>query len=174
MFSIVHALRTVAGAAYNAVRWCVSEFLPVSVRNTVSSRLTDLCRLLGFGTLILILAFETGGFASSGGSPPAWGQWLLDAIVAVLIGNLVKELALVLCVRIVNAMGRNFYRKGIRLNGTPFRETFHPDGSWRRCEYRAEETVCEWTDAFGACNRSIVRLSPEAHAVMEARRGSTR
>ena len=160
-------------AFYNAIRWLASEFLPMSVRNTVSSRLADLCRLLGFVTLILVFAFATGGFAAAR-TPTAWGQWLLDGIVALLIGNVVKECALVVCIRIVNALGRNFYRKGVRLNGTPFRETFNADGSWRRCEYAPGETVCEWTDTFGACNRSTVRHSLESQTVLGSRRGSSR
>ena len=112
-----------------------------------------MCRLLGFITVIGTLVFETDGFATQG---VARVVWIPDAVVALLLGNLVKECAVYLCSRILNALGRDFYRRGVLFDGTPFSERFHADGTWRRFEYRPQHTVCEWTDNFGACYRRVL------------------
>lgn len=154
MFLLTHLLRSIREYAYNTARWGVHEFLPVSVRSSLSSRLTGLCSLLGLGTIVLIVTFETRGSVAVR-SPILWVQWLLGGLVAILIGNLVKECAVWLSARIVNALGSDFYRKGVMLNGSAFSEVFRSDGTWRRFEFGPRETICEWTDSFGACYRSV-------------------
>lgn len=153
-------LKYAGGFVYNAVRWLAAEFLPGG-RNTVSSRVTDLCRLLGLATIALIMKFETQALAAEH-LASQWPVWLLDAALALLMGNLVKEVTTWLGARIVNTLGADFYRKGFMFNGAPFTEIFHPDGTWRRCEFGAHETICEWTDRFGTCHRSVRRPRTES------------
>jgi len=156
MFAVLNLLKQAGGVVFNAPRWFVAEFVPLARGNTVSARITDLCRLLGLGSIVGIMAFETRGLALLD-VQRFWPVWLLDGVLAILIGNIVREVAIWLGVRIVNAFGAGFYRRGMMLDGTPFTEVFHPDGTWRRCEYPDGETICEWTDRFGACHRSVTR-----------------
>jgi hypothetical protein len=155
VLSLAHLLKGIGSYGYNAARWVTCEFLPTG-RNTMSSRVTDLCRLLGVATITLIMVFETRGLAADA-LGTRWPVWLLDSILAILIGNLVKETTLWLGARLVNAFGADFYRKGVMLDGKAFTEILHPDGTWRRCEFGDSETTCEWTDRFGACYRSVTR-----------------
>jgi hypothetical protein len=76
-------------------------------------------------------------------------------VLAILIGNVVKECAIWVSARIANSFGVNFYRQGVMLNGKSFTEVIRSDGTWRRCEFSERETVCEWTDRFGAISRSV-------------------
>ena len=147
-------LKNIGRHGHNVGRWLACEFLPLSVRNTLSSRLTDLGRLLGFVTIVSVILFGTRGFAHAPLSE-VWYAWVFGSIVAILLGNLVKECAIWVSARIANAFGVDFYRRGVMLDGTSFREVLRSDGTWRRCEFRDRETVCEWTDAFGACSRSV-------------------
>jgi hypothetical protein len=154
MSPVVQFLKQAGRHAYNVVRWCAYEFLPWSVRNTVSARVTDFCRLLGFVTIVSLMMFQTRGIALTRLSD-AWYVWVLDGILAILIGNVVKECAIWLGARITNWFGVDFYRRGVTLGGNSFSEVIHTDGTWRRCEYSDQETICEWTDRFGAINRTV-------------------
>ncbi len=93
----------------------------------------------------------------------AWYVWILDVILAVLIGNVVKECAIRVSARVANAFGVDFYRRGLMLDGRAFREVVRADGTWRRCEFGDQETICEWTDSFGACSRSVSPLRRRAY-----------
>jgi len=154
MFSLAHLLKSSSRRSYNVVRWLVSEFLPFSVRNTLSSRLTDLCRLLGLATIVSLMLFGTRGLTDAPLSE-VWCAWVFGAIVSIALGNLVKECAIWISARVVNSFCIDFYRRGVTLDGKAFREVFRADGTWRRCEFSDLQTICEWTDQFGACNRSI-------------------
>jgi hypothetical protein len=146
--------KRVAAGGYNVLRWVAYEFLPVSVRNTLSARLVDMCRLLGFAAIVSLTIFETGAFTFRD-LHAEWPVLILDGVLAILVGNIVKECAIWVCVRVVNAYGRDFFRRGVMLNGKRFSEVFRSDGTWRRCEFGDRETVCEWTDRFGAISRSV-------------------
>jgi hypothetical protein len=135
----------------------------------LSSRVGDLCRLLGFGTIFVLMAWATSGLTDRQ-HESAWPVWILDGIVALLIGNVVKEFAFYLCARVVNSFGRNFYRKGVMLDGKTFNEVFRSDGTWRRCEFGMRETVCEWTDAFGACHKSVSAQGPKSRGAFKTTR----
>jgi hypothetical protein len=154
MFSVVHLLKGISHRGYNLVRWLAYEFLPLSVRSSLSSRLTDLGRLLGFVTIVSVILLGTRGFAHAPLSE-VWYAWVFGVIVAILLGNLVKECAVWVSARIANAFGVDFYRRGVTVDGTSFREVLRSDGTWRRCEFGDLQTTCEWTDRFGACYRSI-------------------
>jgi len=161
MIPLARFMKNVVTHGYYVVRWCASEFLPMATRSTLSSRLAEFCRLLGLVTIVLIMAFETDGFATKG-LPGTRLAWVLDGIVAILIGNVAKEFAIAVCSRVMNWLGLDFYRKGVMLNGRVFSEIVRSDGTWRRCEFGKRETVCEWTDRFGACNRSVTGPRLEA------------
>jgi hypothetical protein len=141
--------------AFHALRWFVYEFLPFSVGSTVSSRVLHFSRLLAFVSGTLILIFETRGLGASGLQGERYLVWVLDATLALLIANLVKECAIWVGARALNAFNVDFHRKGVMLNGRSFSETLHSDGTWRRCESGDGEIVCERMDRFGACSRSV-------------------
>ena len=154
VFPLVRLLKSIGTLAFNTLRWFAYEFVPMSVRNTLSSRVIDLCRLLAFVTIVSLMIFETRAFALSEWRT-GWPVWVLDGILAILIGNIVKECAIWMSARLANAFGVNFHRRGVMLNGRRFSEVFRSDGTWRRCEFGDRETICEWTDRFGACSRSV-------------------
>ena len=154
VFPLPRLLKNVGVRGCNVLRWLAYEFLPMSVRNTLSSRLTDFCRLLAFATIVSLTMFETRALALHD-LRTEWPVWILDVVLATLIGNVVKECAIWVSARIVNSLGIDFRRRGVMLNGKRFSELFRADGTWRRCEFGHGQTICEWTDRFGACSRSI-------------------
>jgi hypothetical protein len=142
-------------------RWLAQEFLPLSARATWSSRLTDLCRVLGAVTVASLILFTTRGFAHEPLSE-VWYAWVFDVTLAVLMGSLVKEGATWICANLSNASGRDFHRRGVTLGGRAYREVFHADRTWRRSEYGDGETITEWTDRSGQYHRSISGPPPQA------------
>ena len=154
VFRLSRLLRGMGVQGCNVLRWLAYEFLPMSVRNTLSSRVVDFCRLLAFATIVSLTMFETRAFALHD-LRTEWPVAILDVLLAILIGNIVKECAIWISARIANSLGVNFHRRGVMLNGKRFSELFRADGTWRRCELGQGETICEWTDRFGACSRSV-------------------
>lgn len=136
---------------FHVLRWFAYEFLPVTLRTTVSSQVLNACRLLAFVTIVWLMMFQTRGLTLRG----EWYAWALDALLAILIGNLVKECAIWVGARVVNSFGVDFHRQGFMLNGNSFSEVIRADGTWRRCEFSEHETVCEWIDTFGKSSRSV-------------------
>ncbi len=180
-FPLLRPVKIIGTFVSNVLRWFVYEFLPISVRNTLSSRVIDFCRLLAFATMVSLMLFETRDFALQG-LRTGWPVWVLDGLLAILVGNIVKECAIWISARIVNSLGLNFHRRGVMLNGKWFSEVVRSDGTWRRCEFGDRETTCEWTDRFGAASRSVSRarlhgadaLAPRPRPQPRGRKASSR
>ena len=84
----------------------------------------------------------------------------LAELTAVLIGNIIKELAFSICAAAVTTSGHVFCRCGFTVGGRTFHEAYYPNSTWMRCESRGRRTLCEWTDPRGGCHRIEVTPSP--------------
>ena len=150
----MHGFSYLATRAYWPLRWFAHEFLRISIRLDASSILTSLCRLFGVAIILAIVRFTlSGGLAPA--SVAALLQCGLAALLAVLIGNIAKEMAIELCAGAMRLCGRDFSRIGATLDGGTYRETLHVDGTWIRCVSRPAGSVCEWTDRWGACYQIV-------------------
>jgi hypothetical protein len=124
----------------------------------LSSVLTSLCRIVGSVTIGGLLYVELHGAALGHNLIVCLSYGGLSLLLAVMIGNVVKELLFSFCEQLVNWCRKDFTRHGVLLNGTAYREIRRPDGTWIRCESAAEEgTVYEWTDTYGGCHRIVSR-----------------
>jgi len=146
-----------------ALQWFAREFLWITFRPNASSILMSLCRILGLAAMLAILRL----LLIAGLAPTLLGaacELAFAALVALFIGNVVKELAVELCARAMATWQRDFSRTGLTLDGKTVRETLRPDGTWIRCVTSEEGTVCEWTDRFGGCYQVVTgsRVRPRA------------
>lgn len=163
MDTLVRGLRSLATRSYWPLRWFALEFLWIAIRLDASSILTSLCRLFG-----VIVALGVARFSLSAGLAPTPLLLVLQcgtiALVAILIGNLARELAIDVCAGGMRLYGQSFSRVGATLDGGTYRETLHVDGTWIRCVSRHSGCVCEWTDRWGGCYRIVTgpRTPPSA------------
>jgi hypothetical protein len=136
----------------NAATWFVGEFLVLPLRLELISMLTVLSRIVAVSTILGLLFVQLrAGLAQSW--PAIVIQCGLCAMSAVMIGNIVKEVAFSIAERIARALERDFTRSGVTFTGKRYRFVQYVDGTWMRCESGPHGTVCEWMDTFGACNR---------------------
>lgn len=82
-------------------------------------------------------------------------QCIFVGAVALVAGFLATESAIVCCAHVFGWFRRDFSRSGLMLDGSAYREVFHPDGTWMRFESGPRGTICEWTDSSGAFNRVV-------------------
>lgn len=156
-------LQCIARCAWLTAQWLAHEFLAISPPAlTVSNLASGGCRLLGCAVTLLVTHVELRGGVMTG-LLVAVAQLALEAITAILIGNIAKECAFALCEAIVTASGRTFSRTGVTLSGGAFSETHYPNGTWLRCESGDSGTVCDWTDSLGGCNRVEIRRDASLH-----------
>lgn len=134
-------------------------------RRSLSAVLGWLCHLSGTLSAVLLVRFSLGRGV---GSPVALAvlQVAMAVIVAVLIGNIVKECAFALAEGVVTTFGRPFFRKSMTITGRLVSEIWFPGGTWIRCETWRRGAACEWTERDGSCTRiempamTVVRASP--------------
>jgi hypothetical protein len=119
---------------------------------SLSSVLGSLCRLSGYAVTVLVLRVTLGGGLESS-LLPALLQVVLAALVALLIGNVVKEWAFALTEGLVTAFGRPFVRKAVAIGGRTSTEIGFPDGTWIRHETWKGGAALEWTERDGSCTR---------------------
>lgn len=118
-----------------------------------------LCSVLGTAsrlsgcaaTLLLVRLALDRGLESS--LPLAFLQVVLASIVALLIGNIVKEWAFALSEGVVTALGRPFVRKTTTIRGRVLVEIGFPGGTWIRRETWRGGAAWEWTERDGSCTR---------------------
>jgi len=155
--------------AKNSLRWFFREFVVIVPSLDLDSVLTSLCRIAGSATIAVVLYIELHG-AAFGRDIVSWLSYGgLSVVLAVLIGNVVKEFCFGFCDQFANWRGREFQRDGVLLNGTPYREIQRPDGTWIRYESGAHRTVREWRDKYGVCHR-VSSTTPKMHTSTSARR----
>lgn len=120
--------------------------LPIST----SFILGCLCRLSGLAAAILVLrvSLSRGWVAST---PLAVVQLAAALLLAVLIGNLVKELTFGLMETLVTACGHPFVRKSATVTGRRVSEVWLPGGRWVRCETWRRGAALAWTERDGSC-----------------------
>lgn len=133
----------------------------------VNAVLGLVCRFTGCITALLLLHVELQhGLASL----PAMAvlQGITAGILAVLIGNVVKECSFDLSQHLMTALGYPFVRKSMKFIGRVMSEIeiWFPDGTWIRIETRHRSGALEWTDLDGSCTRvevpamTVTRATP--------------
>lgn len=139
---------------------------------SLSSVLGALCRLSGCAATLLVLRAALGrGLDSS--LPLAALQVALASLVALLIGNVVKEWAFALIEGLVTTLGRPFVRKTRAVRGRISTEIGFPGGTWIRHETWKSGIAWEWTERDGSCTRIespamiVVRATPLADVAVE-------
>jgi len=163
MDALAQSLRAGLTRLLWASQWFAREFLWIRFRPDASSILMSLCRMLGLAAILAILRL----LLIAGLAPTLLGaacELAFAALVALFVGNVVKELAVEVCARAMATWQRDFSRTGLTLDGKIVRETLRADGTWIRCVTSEEGTVCEWTDRFGGCYQVVTgsRVRPRA------------
>jgi hypothetical protein len=136
--------------------WFVHEFLTLWIRPNETSTWASLCRLIGCAVIAIVLHAEL-----KDGLLPGVGaviQLAVAGLTAILLGNVVKELAFDLYARLLMWSGRCFVREGRTPGGSRYCEIQFNDGTWLRCEMRSGAAIYEWTEPDGSCKR--VALPP--------------
>jgi hypothetical protein len=160
-------LRVVSRARMFAL-WLACEFLHIAGGSRASSIATGFCRLIGAGMLVVVVR----GCLSDGLAPEplaAATQCVLAAVLGVMIGNLAKEMSFDCCAQVFGWLGRDLIRTGRTVDGKIYREARYTDGTWFRSESGPRGTVCEWTDASGACSRIETGPRRKTNGTMSAR-----
>ena len=140
--------------ASTLVRWFAVEFFSIAFAFKPSSIVTNLGRLAGVAAMLVVVRVSISpGLAS--GALTVMTQYVCIGALAILFGNVARELAIELGARVLGWSGREYRRTGVRLDGKIYTETLYPDGTWYRSERGPLGTVCEWTDRSGACNRIV-------------------
>ncbi len=118
----------------------------------VSAVLGVACRLTGCAATLLLVRFALGRGVES---PAALAvlQITLAGVIAVLIGNILEEVAFALSKQLMNWLGQPFARMTRTLRGRVISETYFPDGTWVRRETWKAGVVWEWTERDGSCAR---------------------
>ena len=144
----------------HAARWFVHEALPFAVHPPASSLIAAGCRGVGCCAMATVLYVELrNGLAPS--APLAVAQLAMSALIAVLLGNIVRECAFEVCSALTTYSGRAFFREGITVAGARFEEVHYPGGTWFRCESGSEVVTCEWTEPDGRCSQIEIRAEAE-------------
>jgi hypothetical protein len=144
-------------AAVCLIRWVVFEVLPVPVSTGGYQVVGAACRLISCGVTFRILSMEVQASADSHGG--VWALlWMASGLTAVLIGNIAREWLFGVCSSLATFTGHSFQREGVTLSGRAFLEVHYPAMTWVRCESKADEFSCEWTEATGRCNRIDLQL----------------
>ena len=121
--------------------------------------------MIGCIAAVLLLRFQLGRMPELSW-PLAVLQVALAGVVAVLIGNLVKEAAFALCEHVVIWLGQPFVRTTRTMRGRSVSETYFPGGTWIRCETWNAGATWEWTERDGSCTRlespsmAVARATP--------------
>ena len=141
---------TCAGAL---LLWLSYEFLPLSSSSTI----IQVCRISGCATVATVMRI-----CLTGPPPPSHSSGIallgFVSLLAIAIGNIVKEMSFAFCGHLMNWAGFNFRRTGLTPLGVVFRELWRPDGTWRRLELRGRRVVCEWTTLHGECHMRVKPL----------------
>jgi len=134
--------------------WLSYEFLPLSLSSRHSATLIKVCRICGCATIASVVRI-----CLTGPRPPSHSSAIalfgFVFLLAIAVGNIVKEMSFAFCGHFMNWAGFNFRRMGLTPCGAVFRELWRPDGTWRRLELRAGTITCEWTTPYGECHMRV-------------------
>jgi hypothetical protein len=132
---------------------------------TLSLVLGAVCRLSGCAATLSLMYLMLRHLPES--SAAAALQVALALVVAVFLGNVIKECAFALCETVVTALGRPFARKTVTVRGHLVSEVWLPGGSWIRSETWRGGAACTWTDSDGSYTRvqspamTVERTTPQ-------------
>ena len=138
-----------------AIRNYLLDLLPLPRSAPHSELVVFVCRLLACATIVCVAALSiqhAEGIPVSRLFPFA----LLVLTVAVLVGNLVKEVGVLIGGIVLNWRGLEFRRIRLTLNGARMTEIYRPDGTWDRYIREALHSIHEWLDLQGECHREIL------------------
>jgi hypothetical protein len=148
---MVNAMRVL----FMAIRSYLWDLLPIPRSPSDSEVLIFFCRFLGSATIIGVTAVSiqhAGPILVSRIAPFA----LLVLTVAILIGNLVKEVGILIGGIVLNWRGLEFRRIRSTLSGAQMTEIYRPNGTWDRSTLETLHTIHEWSDLQGECHQEIV------------------
>ena len=134
------------------------EWAPIPRAATYSEILGALCRLLGCAAVVAIVDLSVR-HAQDITAPQRVAFALLVSVVASTVGNLVKEVAVLMCSIAVNWLGHDFRSARVTLDGTSIDEVMRPDGTWDRYTQDERGVVHEWRETDGHCRRETVRCA---------------
>lgn len=139
----------------SAMRGYMLDFLPIP-RSTGHSEVALLvCRLLGCAAVVAVAAISVqhaGTISASQSIPFA----LLVMTIALPVGNLIKEVGILLGGIALNRLGLEFCRTRLAVDGTSLVERYRSNGTWDRYIGAAGGTIHEWSDPDGGCHREIL------------------
>lgn len=147
-------MTTVLGSA---IRGYLSDLLPLRWPATHSDVVIFVCRLLGCTAIIGIVAtsiLHAGAISVSQLLP--FG--LLVLTVALSVGHLIKEVAILIGGIATNWLGHPFLRTRLTIKGARMNELYRPDGTWDRYTYEASVTIHEWSEPNGGCHRDVLEV----------------
>lgn len=142
---------------HSLIRGYVLDLLPLPLpRSTAYSEVViSACRLLGCAT---VLATTDISIRHAGTIPTSqiipFGLFVVA--VALLVGNLIKEVAILIGSMAMNRLGLDFRRTRLTLNGAQIREVYRPDGTWDQYILETPEIIHEWSDLDGECHREVL------------------
>jgi hypothetical protein len=148
---MVNAIRVL----FTAIRSYLWDLLPLPPSPPDSEVLIFFCRFLGSATILGVTALSiqhAGRIPASRITPFV----LLVLTVAVLIGNLVKEVGILIGGIALNWRGLEFRRSRLTLSGAQMTEIYRPNGTWDRSTLETLHTIHEWSDLRGECHQEIV------------------
>src|ERR1700722_15836666 len=132
-----------------------SDLLPLRWPATQSEVVIFVCRLLGCTAIIGIAA---ASILHAGAIPVSqeFPFGLLVLTVAMAVGYLIKEVAILIGGIAINWLGRPFLRARLTISGARMNELYRPDGTWDRYTYEASVTIHVWSELNGGCHREVL------------------
>lgn len=150
-------------------------------RPPLSLVLGGCCRLSGLAAALLVARVcLSRGLAA----PPSLAVLQVGAsvLLAILVGNLIKELIFAVVESLVTACGSPFVRNSLTVTGRRVTELWLPDGTWVRCESWRNGATLTWTQSDGSCSEIAMpaltvaraqpprsRATPEPHDPLHGR-----
>jgi hypothetical protein len=139
----------------STIRGYLLDLLPLPRSAAHSDVVIFVCRLLGCAAIVAmsyVSIQHTGAISAS----QAFPFGLLLTTVALLVGNLIKEVAILIGGIAINWLGLEFRRTRLSISGAQLSEVYRPDGTWDRYILETAETIHEWSDPNGGCHREVL------------------
>jgi len=132
----------------------VLDLLPLPRSTACSEVVIFACRLLGC-TAVAAIADVSLQHAGEISASQVFPFGLLVMTVALLVGNLIKEVSIVVGATAMTRLGLKFRRTRLTLNGAQSYEAYQADGTWDRYMLEKNEIIHEWSDCNGECHREV-------------------
>jgi hypothetical protein len=161
-------VKAMTGILSSAIRSYLLDLLPRPRSVDYSEGVIFVCRLLGCAAIVAItdVSIQHAGAISASQVFP-FG--LLVTTVALPVGNLIKEVAILIGGIAINWSGLEFRRTRLTLNGAQISELYRPDGTWDRYILETAETIHEWSDLDGGFHREVLARGAPGEALANPR-----